>query len=168
MDLERIRHEATNLHKGQVYGNVPYTFHLSYVEWVLARHNITDETLLKIAWLHDVLEDTPCTVHQLRSMVGPDIASVVELLTDEPGRNRKERKKRSLPKLRNDVRAAVVKIADRIANLECSLMMNQRNLIKMYRKEQEEFVTFVDPANFEQKIEGHEDLLFTLNNIFAR
>jgi len=34
------------------------------------------------AWLHDTVEDTPCTLDDVRNMCGEEVAVLVEMLTD--------------------------------------------------------------------------------------
>lgn len=70
---------ATKWHEGQLYGGKPYTFHLEYVA-NLVRLYSSDERLQAVAWLHDILEDTPMT---LDNIVGYEIALMVWWLTND-------------------------------------------------------------------------------------
>ena len=52
---------AADAHKDQMYGVKPYTDHLSDV----CDRVDTDRTLMTVAWLHDILEDTDVTEQNL-------------------------------------------------------------------------------------------------------
>lgn len=54
------------------------------------------------------------------------MAEIVFCVTNEQGRNRKERIKRTYPKIRNNRWAQFVKLCDRIANVEHSLETKSR------------------------------------------
>ena len=99
---------------------------------------LRNEQLLAAAWLHDTLEDTDTTVEDLREAFGDDVANIVDRLTDQPGRNRRERQARTHARIREDPRAVRVKLADRIANVEAALEQKS-NLRGMYRKEYPRF-----------------------------
>lgn len=68
------------------------------------------------------------------------MAALVEMVTNEPGANRKERHLRTYPKIRKSREAVIVKVADRIANTEYSIAQKTRHLV-MYQKEFSEFST---------------------------
>lgn len=161
--LRHVKFYATMKHGAQLYaGTLPYTHHLKDVEAVLRRFGFTGECIseepewckdrlkheddwhmLTAAWLHDLVEDTRGTDHEVKrkdiaEMFGERVADLVEAVTDEPGppgSNRKVRKALTYPKTRAAGAAAVaLKLADRIANLE-----HGGDLVKMYRKEHEDF-----------------------------
>lgn len=90
------------------------------------------------AWLHDTLEDTALTRGELERDFGPEIADLVWRVTDEPGTARTERKKATYPKIRESESAVILKLADRIANVEESLA-NNKELLQKYRQEHEGF-----------------------------
>jgi len=89
--------------------------------------------------LHDVLEDSDLSYNDIKNAFGIEIAKIVYAVTDELGRNRKERKEKTYPKIRNNWKATVVKICDRIANIRHSIETNSR-FKEMYKKEHDEFV----------------------------
>lgn len=85
IDLEkRAEAYATEKHKGQKYGEEDYTYHLRMVvENVIKRnqgHPLLS-TLIAIAWLHDVLEDTDTTYQELEREFGVAVAYSVLQLT---------------------------------------------------------------------------------------
>ncbi len=141
--FERARALARQAHGSQKYGDLPYEFHLQAVVDVLFRFGATldnDETapLLVAAWLHDTLEDTELDKQAVADEFGADIAEIVCRVTDEPGENRKARKAATYAKTAASEAAVIVKLADRIANVEESLQ-NNKGLFRMYAKEQASF-----------------------------
>lgn len=142
-ELEELRAWASKAHGDQKYDSKPYSEHLKAVEAIIVRygHHFKggDMRLMRrCAWLHDVLEDTSVSFDQLRSVAGAVEASLVQLVTDEPGVNRKERKSKTYPKIRTSPLAIALKLADRIANVE-NARETKYSLINMYKKEHPDF-----------------------------
>jgi (p)ppGpp synthase/HD superfamily hydrolase len=158
---------ATQAHAGQTYGVLPYTHHLDHVEQVLRRYfdeGLDDHgaTYLYVAaWLHDALEDTDLEAKVIREIFGDYIADLVEAVTDEPGPNRKTRKALTYPKIkRAGADAIILKLADRIANVEMS--RSKGSLIKMYQNEHDDFksIANIDTEVQQQMWDDLEKLLF--------
>jgi len=125
---------AAEAHGDQMYGEHSYVKHLTDVVAVLHRFGQSNWWILTAAWLHDVLEDTDVTYEQLKEEFGEVVADIVQAVTNEPGENRAERNAKTYPKIKANPHAIVLKLADRIANVESSLESSQF-LLKMYRKE---------------------------------
>jgi len=152
INLNEVKMLATEAHKSQRYGNFPYTYHLEKVEEVLKRFiSINDyfyHELIIVGWLHDILEDTPTTYQEIENKFGIFITECVYAVTDEKGSNRKERKSKTYPKISNNRFSLIVKLADRIANIEACIKHDENLLFIMYKKEFKDF-----QANlYEQKI----------------
>lgn len=135
-------------HEEQKYGEYPYSYHIEHVEDVFRRFYQRSEEGLAAVFiaicLHDALEDTSLTREEIQTELNEDIATLVWRVTDEPGKNRKERKEKTYLKTREDERAIIIKLADRIANVESCQSSNNR-LLKMYQKEHAEFVQALRP-----------------------
>lgn len=116
---------------------LPYLFHLYNVVQVVQEYDL-DKELIQAAWLHDTLEDTTVNYSELVQNFGERIAELVYLVTDELGRNRKERKKKSWSKLKNQSQGLVLKLSDVIANVE-NAVNSKNKIIHMYQKEYPEF-----------------------------
>lgn len=130
-------------HNEQKYGQQSYvTGHLVEVIQVLHRFGFTEDLhpeLMAAAWLHDVLEDTSITEITLQQVFPRRVCFLVKAVTDEPGPNRKARKAATYTKIRAAGRdAVIIKLADRIANMEAS-QMNNYELYQMYMKERPAF-----------------------------
>ena len=129
---------ALESHGTQRYGEQPYVIHLYDVVSVLIEFGFTSESLLSAAWLHDVIEDTPTTYRDVVRVTNKEVADTVFALTDELGKNRKERKEKTLPKVKANHSALTVKLADWIANLrECH--RSSPHLLKMYQRDYPHF-----------------------------
>lgn len=139
--MDRAKLFAIQAHGDQKYGDQPYGVHLQEVVAVLVRFGVRSHVVLCAAWLHDVLEDTKTTAEAVLGEFGAPIAELVEAVTNEAGANRKERNLRTYPKIRRyGINAVVLKLADRIANVENALATGTPHL-KMYRREFAEFST---------------------------
>lgn len=125
---------ALKSHKEQKYGDQSFIVHLYDVVSVLIEFGFRSKKFLTAAWLHDAIEDTPATYQDIARIASVEVAEIVFALTDELGRNRKERKERTLPKVKANHNALIVKLADWIANLrEC--YRNSPRFLQMYQKE---------------------------------
>ncbi len=132
--LSTARKVALEAHGDQMYGGeLPYIVHLFAVEMVLRRFLVVDERLLVSAYLHDVLEDTDYSRNALRDIFGEDVLVIVEAVTEPKGGTRKERHAATYPKIRALPDARILKLADRIANVESG------GKTDMYRKEHSAF-----------------------------
>lgn len=149
---------AYEKHKNQLYGRgesaVPYTRHLDDVYNVLTRFQYFDYAILTAAWLHDVLEDTDCSYNDLKERFGSEVADIVYCVTDELGKNRKERKSKTYPKIMSNDKSLIIKLADRIANIEYGIK-TKSNLIDMYKKEQFDFKDSLYKPNVADNLWNH-------------
>lgn len=110
----------------------PYAEHLLEALEVLVRGaGVTDEAVLCAAVLHDVVEDTPCTVADVRAAFGGEVAELVDWVTiPDPGDDgkrddgerddgKKAAKEKYLAGLGDAPdKAILVKLADRASNVQ--------------------------------------------------
>lgn len=134
------REFAITRHGDQKYGEAPYAVHLDDVAVLVQPYGPTAVT---VAYLHDVIEDSPTTLSEVRDAYGVLVADCVDLLTDPPGVNRRERKMALFARLK-EVRgvtelALVVKVADRLANLQACIEGKNLSLLQMYLNEHAAF-----------------------------
>lgn len=160
--VEEARDFAIKRHGEQLYGNEPYIVHLDHVHEVGLRFGTTIEEQCA-DYLHDILEDTDCSFEEIWYEFGWYVAHLVFLVTDEDGDNRKERKRRTYPKIRSNSDAIKLKLRDRIANVESSKQNNQ-GLFQMYKQEHEEFLTELHISGTRYGLLG--EMISTLNNLF--
>lgn len=134
---ERALLVAERVHANQTYDIYPYIYHVKQVAYILEELGY-DETIVIAGILHDCLEDGDLTYNDIKKAFGLEVAEIVFAVTDEVGRNRDERKRKTYPKIRNNWKAVVVKIADRIANIVHSMKYN-KTMFNMYAKEHNGF-----------------------------
>lgn len=135
---ERARLVAQEVHKNQKYDIYPYIYHIEQVVYETELLGY-DEDIVIGSYLHDSQEDGDLSYNDIKKAFGLEVAEIVFCVTDELGRNRKERKQKTYPKIRANWRATVVKICDRIANVKHSQQYTPR-LYDMYVKEQGGFL----------------------------
>jgi (p)ppGpp synthase/HD superfamily hydrolase len=118
--VEVAREFAAVVHAKQMYDGKPYvSAHLDKVADNLRRFT-SDPVALAMAYLHDVLEDTDITYDELGEVFGYTIANGVHFLTDQKGKNRFERQLVTYSRLRDEPTALLVKLCDRITNMQSS------------------------------------------------
>lgn len=145
-EYRRAVEYAIEHHGDQQYGmGIPYVTHLLQVSMVLVRFGFHPgvgseaeqrraRDLIIAAILHDVVEDTDVTREDVAAEFGDAIALLVYAVSNEPGKNRRERHAKSHHKLIEIEDAMILKLADRIANIENALATGNK-IIGMYRKE---------------------------------
>lgn len=99
---------AETKHKGQLYGDKPFIYHLLQTYEIITLLQPEDETLRACAFLHDVCEDTKTTKKELENEFGKEIAELVYEVTKK-GYN-------FFPNLKSK-RAVILLFASRLANL---------------------------------------------------
>jgi len=124
---------AMKYHKGQVdkEGNA-YIKHLIRVSYLLKQHPNVDETLISVALLHDIIEDTSMTIKELSEIIQDEtIVKTVDILT----RKETETYKEYIQRVKQDELATIVKIADLRDHLERKSSIElPASLIKRYEK----------------------------------
>lgn len=116
-DFARRAHAAI----GQVrkYTKEPYIVHPVAVA-ELVRMVPHDDAMLAAALMHDVVEDTPVRLGEVEERFGPDIAGLVDWLTDvskpEDGNRAKRKHLDLLHTQKAPARAKTIKLADIIDN----------------------------------------------------
>jgi|AntAceMinimDraft_12_1070368.scaffolds.fasta_scaffold37445_3 (p)ppGpp synthase/HD superfamily hydrolase len=124
---------AEKAHSGQSYDIYPYTYHLKQVVKI-ANDFGYDQRVLVASGLHDVLEDTELSYKDIKKAFGEGLTEIVSAVTDELGRNRKERKQKTYPKIIANSKATVVKVCDRIANVPGREIITQNCMLSFKRR----------------------------------
>ena len=138
MTETKAKEFALIAHKGQLYGTRDYSFHLEAVVGWARKFNLNEE-IVAACWLHDTVEDCGIPIEEIRNQFGETIGEMVFCVTDEPGKNRKERKEKTYPKIAANPDALAVKLCDRMANLNQSILDKNAGLLSMYLKEHADF-----------------------------
>lgn len=122
--LDKAFRFAQRCHAGQRRDSgEPYITHPLEVATILADMNM-DLVCLQTALLHDVVEDTPATLEQLRRDFGEEVARCVDGVTKlsklefySPEERQAESVRKMLLAMVNDLRVILVKLADRLHNM---------------------------------------------------
>jgi len=148
--LERAFAFADSAHKGQLrMSGEPYIIHPLHTAINLARMHVPDN-MIAAGLLHDVAEDTPITLDQIKDEFGEDIASMVNGIC-KVGKIKYRGVERYIENLRkmfmamaSDVRVIIIKFADRLHNLETLDCIPQK---KAYRIALESLEIYAPIAN---------------------
>ncbi|WP_076073103.1 HD domain-containing protein [Sphingomonas montana] len=132
---------AIAAHGDQLYGGAPYETHLQAVVQVVRDFGYGD-AFEQAAWLHDVVEDTAIDLAEIRERFGEEVAAMVDAVTGT-GETRADQTGRIYAGLAACPAAAIVKLADRIANVEAAPMGSAH--AARYRREAEAFAAVVEP-----------------------
>ncbi len=102
-----------------------YIFHPIAVAKIVASEIGLGATSIAAALLHDVVEDTPITVEDIERMFNPKVAQLVEGLTkislvqkDLNASMQAENFRKMILTLNDDVRVILIKLADRLHNMQ--------------------------------------------------
>lgn len=153
-EVARREHGEDIRKSGELYITHPLT-----IAYYLAEYGLDAATLVA-ALLHDVAEDTPASIPQIRKMFGHEVAQLVDGLTKfeaaadvvgkngEPGLTRREQQNATLHKLFeymvNDIRVGIIKIFDRLHNMRTISVMP---FDSQKRKAQETLAVYAPLAN---------------------
>lgn len=138
-DLARDAHASQKRKTGE-----PYILHPIAVATIAAEELMLETNLVIAAFLHDVVEDTHYTIEDIRRLFGEDVAFLVGVVTKQKKDRYIESKqvdnyKQMLDSVQYDIRALLVKLADRLHNM--------RTLSSM-------------PADKQMKIAGETDYFY--------
>lgn len=153
---------ASLAHRGKTYDIFPYEKHLMDVEDNIKRFGYAGDFIIA-AQLHDTIEDGDLTYNKIKKAFGENVAEMVLACTDPSDvRNRKEKKLRVYAKLNEYPDAIIIKLADRIANIEHSIRFKNNDKTKMYRDEHEDFTKALKRPNHATEMWDY------LENIFVK
>ena len=115
-----------------------YIFHPIAVAKIVADQIGLDATSIAAALLHDVVEDTAYTFEDLERLVGSTVAKIVHGLTkiahlkkDKDISLQAENFRKMLLTLNDDVRVIIIKIADRLHNMQTMDAMPEYKQVKI-------------------------------------
>ena len=139
-DMERVRKAyllAKEAHAPQKRkSGEPYILHPIAVALIVAKELQLDANTVITAFLHDVVEDTPYTVEDIRERFGNDVAGLVNVVTKQKKETYHTTKQvdnyqQILASLHYDIRAVMVKISDRLHNMRTLQSMRPDKQMKI-------------------------------------
>lgn len=114
----------------------PYILHPISVAYIAAEELKLDTNSVTAAFLHDVVEDTPTTVKDIEERFGADVAFLVDVVTKRKKNTYRTTKQvdnyqQLLESMQFDIRALMVKIADRLHNMRTLSSMKPDKQMKI-------------------------------------
>jgi len=168
-DFAVENHRAANCK----YAGYDYDLHLNAVVNVVKQYLylLSEEDYLPVlasASLHDGIEDTNLSYNDIvvecnKYTDGKLVADIVYNVTNELGRNRKERASKTYPKIASCRLSTFVKLCDRISNFRFSyFIVDEKNMFQLYKKENPDFY-----KNLHNENHGFDDMWNELNKLAA-
>lgn len=148
-DAKQALKYATQAHAGQTRsGGDPYISHPVRVANTVASEKMSKniDALISAAYLHDTIEDTNTTHEDLEKMFGGLVASLVQELTSDKEQIKKIGKTAYLAKKMAIMSsyALVIKLADRLDNVQDIATAKTPEWRKKYKAETEQVLDYVE------------------------
>lgn len=171
-DLERAIDYATEMHKGQTRkSGEPYIIHPLHVAATLVEWGMDIDSVLA-GVLHDTVEDTVATSESINERFGADVAFLVDGVTkvsrarsgmrnlDSYLQLTKDNLTKLLIAVGQDVRVIIIKLADRLHNMQTLQHMSHTKQQKIARETIEVFAPLADRLNMGRVRVQLEELSF--------
>ena len=130
-ELAREAHASQKRKTGE-----PYIFHPIAVANIAAEELMLGANPVIACFLHDVVEDTDYTIDDIRDRFGDDVAFLVRVVTKKPTHDYELSKqldnyRQLLNSMQYDIRAILVKLADRLHNMRTLASMKPEKQMKI-------------------------------------
>ena len=128
---------AREAHRNQTRkSGEPYIIHPIAVAMIIANEMQLGAAPVCAAFLHDVVEDTPCTIEKIQQMFGDDVAFLVSVVTKKKKSQYDMSKqldnfKQMFDSMQYDIRAILIKLADRLHNMRTLASMTPAKQMKI-------------------------------------
>ena len=116
--VEKADRLAERAHEGQTRkeSNAPYITHPRAVARILEEHGF-DDTAVAAALVHDVVEDTPLCLDDVRRELGDEVARLVEAVTYDDSLSWEGKREKYIEAVRQGPEGAkAISVADKIHN----------------------------------------------------
>ncbi|MCD8561635.1 RelA/SpoT family protein, partial [Candidatus Saccharibacteria bacterium] len=173
LELEHAIEIAAEAHKGQKRkSGEPYIIHPLAVAGTLIDWGMDIDSVIA-GVLHDTVEDTEITLDKIESLFGKDVAFLVDGVTKvsqaragmqdlaEYLPQTKDNLSKLLIAIGQDVRVIIIKLADRLHNLETLQHMPREKQIKIARESLEVFAPMADRLGMGRVRMQIEELAFS-------
>ena len=133
-----------------MYDGKPYSVHLSMVALNAVRFidcipTQNQNDVILACWLHETIENCRLTYNDIKEVAGETVANIVYAVTNEKGKNRKERANDVYyDGIRKIMWAKYVKLCDRLANVQYSYD-NMSTMYDVYQEENDAFIEALFP-----------------------
>jgi (p)ppGpp synthase/HD superfamily hydrolase len=159
-------HNNTN----HLYDGKPYSVHLSMVALNAVRFidcipTQNQNDVILACWLHETIENCRMTYNDIKEVAGETVANIVYAVTNEKGKNRKERANDVYyDGIRKTMWAKYVKLCDRLANVQYSYD-NMSRMYGVYQKENDSFLQSLFPN--ESEMHHYRDIVNELKTLLG-
>ena len=158
---------AASVHEGQHRASgEPYVTHPIEVARILAGFHM-DAHCLAAALLHDAVEDTAATTDQIREQYGPEVAMLVDGVTklgkvhfETHEEAQAENFRKMLLAMSRDLRVIIIKLADRLHNMQTLGYLSENKQRRVARETQEIFAPIASRLGLNRIKNELEDLSF--------
>lgn len=149
--IKKAEEFASKAHEGQNRkSGEPFVMHPFNVAIILSELEMDDEAIVA-GLLHDTVEDTSCTINDIKENFGENVALLVEGVTKLgkiPYSTKQEQQVENLRKMflamAKDIRVIIIKLADRLHNMRTLKSMSEE---KQLAKAHETMEVFAPLAN---------------------
>jgi len=122
-----------------------------------------EDACLRASWGHDLIEDCRVSYNDVKNQLGQEAADIIYAVTNDKGKNRKERAGvKYYQGIRDTPGAVFVKLCDRIANVQYGKMTKSR-MFEMYKKENSDFEQYLGRYTSNKDL---EPMFVYLKNLF--
>jgi guanosine-3',5'-bis(diphosphate) 3'-pyrophosphohydrolase len=176
--VTRTLSHAISCHEGELRkSGDPYVVHPIEVAIILTRMRL-DPEIISAALLHDVIEDTDCTLEQLTKEFGPRVAKLVDGVTklgqipwtgeqDQASRERTaqaESLRKMFLAMIDDIGVVLIKLADRLHNMRTLQHMPRHKQVRIAQQTMEIYAPLANRLGMWQFKSELEDLAFRYIN----
>lgn len=134
---------AITAHADQRYGDMPYIYHLEQVHAMACEHNLSVDVKIA-AFLHDVIEDTQYTRHDIETNFGLRVSHLVFAVSNDRNKQCTYAKIRIM-----GVDAIGLKLCDRVCNLTACKVGKHDRLLRKYCGDKAFGLMLYNPAHRE-------------------
>jgi len=166
--IQRAYEFAKRAHEDQKRSSgEPYIIHPLQTAYTLSQMNL-DDTTIAAALLHDVADDTSITAEEIKQEFGKEIAFLVEGVT-KLGKIKYRGVERQIENLRKmffamaeDIRVVLIKLADRLHNMETLEHLPERKQKRIARETLEVYAPIASRLGIGQLTRTLQDLSFPI------
>ena len=173
--VSRAYNFANDAHKGQKRkSGEEYISHPVAVATILYELGL-DSVTICAALLHDVAEDTPHGIDEIRKLFGSEIAELVDGVTklnqlytsDKALDAQAENVRKMFVAMARDIRVIIIKLADRLHNMRTIYVMTPQKQLEKARETMEIYAPIANRLGVRRIKDELEDLSFRLLDPYA-